>query len=114
MHVSTKRMCVCAHAQIMWCFISIIGAAMAQPHNPHQGNPKLVVARQQFAWTEAGLEEAIKVSQQQQQQHCTIVITVPALVARQQFAWTEAVLVGAVKVRGAKQQQQQQQQQLLQ
>jgi hypothetical protein len=45
----------------MWCVISVIGAAMAQPHNPHQANPKLVVARQQFAWTEAGLEDAIKV-----------------------------------------------------
>lgn len=45
--------------QIMWCFISIIGAAMAQPHNPHQANPKLVVALQQFSWTEAALGDTI-------------------------------------------------------
>ncbi|KAF6262015.1 hypothetical protein COO60DRAFT_1699568 [Scenedesmus sp. NREL 46B-D3] len=47
-------------ASIMWCFISIIGAAMAQPHNPHQANPQLVVARQLFSWTEAGLDDTIK------------------------------------------------------
>lgn len=43
----------------MWCFISIIGAAMAQPHNPHQANPKLVVALQQFSWTEGALGDTI-------------------------------------------------------
>lgn len=47
--------------QIMWCFVSVIGAAMAQPHNPHQANPKLVTALQQFSWTESGLDAAIKV-----------------------------------------------------
>lgn len=45
----------------MWAAISVIGMLFTQPTHPQQGNPRTVVQLQQFSWTEAALEDCIKV-----------------------------------------------------
>jgi hypothetical protein len=46
----------------MWATISIIGMLFMQPTDPGKANPRTVVQLQQFSWTEAALEDCIKVS----------------------------------------------------
>jgi hypothetical protein len=45
----------------MWATISIVGMLFMQPTDPGKANPRTVVQLQQFSWTEAALEDCIKV-----------------------------------------------------
>jgi hypothetical protein len=46
----------------MWAAISIVGMMFMQPTDPSKTNPRTVVQLQQFSWTEAALQESIKVN----------------------------------------------------
>lgn len=54
--------CLVLAVQLMWAAISIIGMMFMQPTDPSKTNPRTVVQLQQFSWTEAALEESIKVN----------------------------------------------------
>lgn len=54
--------CLVLAVQLMWAAISIVGMMFMQPTDPSKTNPRTVVQLQQFCWTEAALEESIKVT----------------------------------------------------